>query len=140
MHGEWSEPFGLYGGGSESIVRSGRMRTCRGEEGGLVESATTMTVEPWREGGQQCTSSGEIGKEDERRGMRGKRVTLMRGDGGSKLGLEQGNEGGEQAMNGLAGQQRPARPKMVKREQRFPLFVQILADSDSHSWTRCQTL
>jgi hypothetical protein len=40
-----------------------------------------MTVEPWREGhqGRSWTPSGEIGKEDERRGMTGKRVTLMRG-------------------------------------------------------------
>ena len=82
MHGEWSGSLALYGGGWESsTVSSGRMRTCRGEEGGLVESATTMTVEPWREGqhGRSWTPSEEIGKEEERRGMTGKRVTLMRG-------------------------------------------------------------
>jgi hypothetical protein len=82
MHGEWSESLALYGGGWESsTVSSGRMRTCRGDEGGLVESATTMTVEPWREGqqGRSRTLSGEIGKEEERRGMTGKRVTLMGG-------------------------------------------------------------
>ena len=78
MHGEWSGSLALYGGGWESTVSSGRMRTCRGEEGGLVVSATTMTVEPWREGqhGRSWVRSGEIGKEDEREG---KRVTLMRG-------------------------------------------------------------
>jgi hypothetical protein len=52
MHGERSESLALYGGGCESsTVSSGRMRTCRGDEGGLEESAsTTMTVEPWQEG------------------------------------------------------------------------------------------
>ena len=39
--------------------------------------------------------------------MTGKRVTLMWGDGGSKLGLEQGNEEGSEAVKmavkGLAG-------------------------------------
>ena len=78
MHGEWSGSLALYGGGCESTVSSGRMRGCRGEEGGL----TTMTVEPWREGqqGRSWTLSGEIGKEEERRGMMtGKRVTLMKG-------------------------------------------------------------
>lgn len=94
MHGEWScsGSLALYGGGWESTVSSGRMRTCRGEEGGLIESATTMTVEPWREGqqGRSWTLSGEIGKEEERRGMTGKRVTLMKGvmnreDGSNKL-------------------------------------------------------
>ncbi len=78
MHGEWSGSL-THGGGWESTVSSGRMRTCRGEEGGLVESATTMTVEPWREGqhGRSWTASGEIGKEAARRGMTGNRVTLM---------------------------------------------------------------
>jgi hypothetical protein len=49
MHGEGSGALASYGGGG-SIVNSGRMRTCRGDEGRLVESSTTMTVEPWREG------------------------------------------------------------------------------------------
>jgi hypothetical protein len=80
------------------------MRTCRGEEGGLVESATTMTVEPWREGqqGRSWTLSGEIGKEEERRGMTGKRVTLMNGETGAiNSDWNKGNEDWTGGANGL---------------------------------------
>ena len=79
MHGEWSDILEPHGGWG-SIVSSGRMRTWRGDWGGLVDSSTTITAEPWREGqhGLSRTTSAESGKEDERPGMTGKRVTLMR--------------------------------------------------------------
>jgi hypothetical protein len=128
MHGEWSTSLALYGGGCESsTVSSGRMRTCRGEEGGLDESETTMTVEPWREGqqGRSCRASGEIGKEDERRGMR---ETLMR----TKSDLEQGSEEEmrakriRKAVNGLA---RSAASSAAKGENKAASFRKEPVDS-----------